>query len=218
MTSENTETTFLSEDEPNTPGADVVLRNLLQLLQQSRQETHPSSLKAICLGFINFMQELPPPPAEWKERVGSKADKFEYHQLVLPEALCDPELDDLANIKDIMQTYSEKSFQALEYSLLTRNYFLFTDGHMDSIYCPKPLIMLEHLPIEGAAEEDWDCFFYLFPDGSFVSFALDEDEDENIGLNGEAIFLEYREKIARLRLRFPVEGQDYGHLDSPWES
>lgn len=191
--------------------ASEAMNNLVGAIREGMQTTYNSRLKEIIKEFQVFLKERPAPPLEWLDRVGAQADKFDYHQIVLPDCLCDPYCEEESNMELLLEQYSDTSFMALEHFLMTRNRFLYQDGHAISGYCPKPLLMLENYPENQ--DPDYDCYLYLFPDGSYISYSLDNDEEEFLGQDSLALLGSIGKILSRLRIVFPVEGRDYGILE-----
>jgi hypothetical protein len=202
----------LNSEEPKDPklSPDEIFQAFQIKLAEYRDmgQNHKTTIPQVLDIFQAFLEEKPEPPESWKIQVGDKADKFDYHQIVLPQDHCDPYKLELENIEIIRD--SGRYSMALEHALISRNYFIFTDGHADSIPAPKPLLMLESHENDNAV--DWDCCFYIWPDGSFYSYNLEGEHEENSGEDALEIVKIYRSVITNLVLKVPQEGVDFGHL------
>lgn len=202
----------LPPDELSQTSLDEKLANLTALLQNHTVEWH-AHLQEILALFERFLMERPEPPSSWIQRVGDKAHKFDYHQIVLPEEYTNPYEDDLANVRLFEEKFAgERSFMALEHTLLQRNRFLFTDGHAEPIYSPRPLLMLETPQDEHAGEDIWDCALTIFPDGSYWAYNLEHDDAEEMGEELDGLLEKHMELLSRLQVTVPVEGIDFGIL------
>jgi hypothetical protein len=71
--------------------------------------------------------------------------------------------------------------------------------------------------VEESKEVDWDCCLYIWPDGSYWSYNLEQDEEEDLGKDGLEVLRQFEEKIHHLQIRVPVEGHDYGHIEQGCE-
>lgn len=189
-------------------------RSILAELEKSleagkaRWKPEEGSLTKVLEDLIWFLEERPEPPDEWKNRLGDKARLYDYHQVVLPRELCDPEDSEEESLKDLLRRYGKEGFLALEHFLVTRNHFLWTSGHRPPLKLTGPLLMLESM--EGDEEVDWDCCFHSFPDGSFSSYGLDKDDEEVLGMDGSEELRANRDILVRMHLHFGIEGEDYG--------
>lgn len=192
------------------------LDNLLQLLQDGREDArrnHPCRITDILEMFADFLSRKPGPPKTWQDRVGVQAGKFDYHQIVLPGDYLDPYLDDLENVRKLHRQFSDGNCpMVLEHHLLSFNYFLFSDGIYPSIAAPRPLLMLESAPEDP--EINWDCALTVFPDGSYYSYNLDKDQEEDLGEDIYDILPARLDLLGKLRLLIPAQGRDFGHLGS----
>ena len=108
---------------------------------------------------------------------------------------------------------------ALEHELVSRNYFIFENGHAEPIPAPRPILMLEskdraddEQPQEG--DITWDCCISIFADGSYVAYNLDHDDEEELGEDFKVVFEKHIKTLSKLQLVIPVEGRDYGILRS----
>ncbi len=189
-----------------------VYQNLLELIEKEQDETAQwqSRLADILDAFERFLTETPEPPPEWMKRFGDRYEKFDYHQIVLPDDLCDPYDTEIENIRRIRNELEDQSYQSLEHYLIVRNHFVFTNGHAENIPAPKPILMLES---EQRDEEiTWDCTYTLFGDGSYQAYNLEKEEEESLGAFGQEVARLYPSVLRKLVLRLPVEGEDYGLL------
>ena len=188
------------------------LSNLETLLRSAPLEWH-SNLHEILSLCERFLLERPAPPASWTARVGDLAHKFDYYQIVLPEEYMNPYEDDLANVRLLQEKFAgERSFMALEHTLLQRNRFLVTDGHATSIPAPCPLLMLETNEDENDGADLWDCALTVFPDGSYWAYNLDRDDAEEMGEELGDLLEKHMEVLSQLRVTVPVEGVHFGIL------
>lgn len=188
------------------------IEDMLHAVQRTVEdaEGYAPQLEKILDDFKEFLSNKPAPPASWLKQVGANASRFDYHQIVLPESLTDPYLDEEENMERLRNHYRDASFMALESELILRNRFLYIDGHCSGHIAPKPILMLESR--EESEVVDWDCSLSLFPDGSFLSYNLDKSEEEDIGTDGLDIIRSLEELIPHMQMRVPVEGYDYGEL------
>jgi hypothetical protein len=188
------------------------LLKLLETIQDEKEKaaTTPSKLKEICNAFIGFLTDKPNAPKTWQERMGKTGREFDYHQVLIPEEFANPMQEDAANIEDMRDQIGNEPFMALEHFLLTRNHFVITNDHIESIECPKPILMLESH--EEDRDMDWDCTFTLFADGSYQAYNLEQSQEESVELNSEELIETFGPLISRMSLRIPSEGDDYGHL------
>jgi hypothetical protein len=190
-----------------------VYQNLLDLLEKEKSEhgEYTYKLNEILDAFEKFLTEEPAPPKEWMDRFGDRYEKFDYHQIVIPDDFNDPAETELTNLARLREEFGNNSNQALEHFLILRNHFIFTNGHAASIEAPKPLLMLES---EQKDEEiSWDCTYTLFADSSYQSYNLEKEEEESLGAYGEEVARLYPSVLRKLILRLPLEGQDFGHIN-----
>tara|TARA_B110000483_G_C18055365_1_gene488208 strand:- start:114 stop:773 length:660 start_codon:yes stop_codon:yes gene_type:complete len=194
------------------PEPEVLYGNFRQLLDlgQKKSETRKNPLPQILSDCLKFLLDKPEPPASWAERLGERAKLYDYHQIVLPDGLCDPYAEEVTNMKDLISNYSTDSFMALEHFILSRNHFLMSDGHLGAYDCPEPLLMLESHPEDQ--DVSWDCFCYVFPDGSYQVYNLEKEEEESLGRGAQEMFELYQKILTQLVIRVPQEGVDYGDL------
>lgn len=194
------------------PTQEELMANFSKLLQsgQERSLNRENPLPSLLQDCIQFLEKQPEPPATWSDRLGERARLYEYHQVVLPDGLCDPYAEEIQNLKQLLEIESKNSFMALEHYILTRNHFLMTDGHIPVYDCPEPLLMLESHPEDQ--EVDWDCLCYVFPDGSYQVYNLEKEEEESLGRGASDMFALHAETLSKLALKIPQEGEDYGDL------
>ncbi len=187
------------------------IQNFLKLIEEQKSVPWTSRFHAVLDAFEDFMIQKPEPPPAWKARFGNNPNKFDYHQIVLPDDFQDPYEDDLGNIRRLRDEFENTASMALEHLLISRNYFIFENGHAAPIPAPKPLLMLESVD-DPNSKIDWDCCISIFQDGSYYAYNLDHDDEEELGEN----FRESLEKrlplLSEMGLVIPVEGRDYGFL------
>lgn len=190
------------------------LARLLGVLEEWKAEEWKPRFHEILDSFEDFLTARPEPPAAWKARFGDKPEKFDYWQIVLPEDFQDPFEDDAGNVRRLRSVY-ENSVPpiALEHLLVSRNYFIYQNGHAPAIPAPRPVLMLESAELEGS-KIDWDCCLYVFADGSYFAYNLDNDQEEVLGDNVRDILEQKMPVLSELSLTIPVEGRDYGVLRS----
>jgi hypothetical protein len=139
---------------------------------------------------------------------------------VLPKDFEDPYEDDLGNIRRLRGEFErEPSTMALEHELISRNYFVYENGHAEAIPAPRPMLMLESQDRDDDQEEEegditWDCCISIFADGSYTAYNLDNDDEEVLGEDFKAVFKKYIKTLSKMQLVIPVEGRDYGILRS----
>lgn len=196
------------------------LKNFLELVQKQKGEQWDSRLFDILDAFEDFLTVRPEPPQEWKDTYAEKGKEFDYYQIVLPQDFQDPYEDDLGNIRRLRNEFERTpSTMALEHELVSRNYFVFENGHAEAIPAPRPMLMLESKDREDDEEEKegditWDCCISIFPDGSYIAYNLAHDDEEVLGEDFKAEFDKHIDVLSRLQLVIPVEGRDYGILNS----
>ena len=196
------------------------LKNFMELVQKQKGEKWDSRLPEILDAFEDFLTVRPEPPKEWTDTYAEKGKEFDYYQIVLPQDFQDPYEDDLGNVRRLRNEFERTpSTMALEHELISRNYFIYENGHADPIPAPQPLLMLESQDREDNQEEQegditWDCCISIFADGSFVSYNLDHDDEEVLGEDFKAVFDKHIKTLSKLQLVIPVEGRDYGILRS----
>ena len=138
----------------------------------------------------------------------------------MPEDFQDPYEDDLGNISRLRGEFARvPSTMALEHELISRNYFIFENGHAEAIPAPRPILMLESKDREDDEEPQegditWDCCISIFADGSYVAYNLDHDDEEELGEDFKVVFDKHIKTLSKLQLVIPVEGRDYGILRS----
>jgi hypothetical protein len=217
----------LEFDENNVPSAELSvipgeerLKNFMELVQAEKTKPWESRLSDILDSFEDFLTLRPDPPQSWQDNYAASGKKFDYHQVVLPEDFQDPYEDDLGNIRRLRGEFERvPSTMALEHELISRNYFIYENGHADPIEAPRPMLMLESKDRDDDQEEEegditWDCCISIFPDGSYVSYNLEHDDEEVLGEDFKAVFEKNIETLSKMQLVIPVEGRDYGILRS----
>lgn len=214
-------------DENNVPSAELSmipgeerLKNFMELVQAEKSKPWESRLSDILDSFEDFLTLRPDPPQSWLDNYAASGKKFDYHQVVLPEDFQDPYEDDLGNIRRLRGEFERvPSTMALEHELISRNYFIYENGHANPIEAPRPMLMLESKDRDDDQEEEegditWDCCISIFPDGSYVSYNLEHDDEEVLGEDFKAVFEKNIETLSKMQLVIPVEGRDYGILRS----
>ena len=212
MSEENEELKEISGEER--------LKNFMDLVQNQKNEPWDSRLSDILDAFEDFLTLRPEPPREWQETYAKSGKEFDYYQVVLPQDFQDPYEDDLGNIRRLRNEFERTpSTMALEHELVSRNYFIFENGHAEAIPAPRPMLMLESKDREDDEEElegdiTWDCCISIFPDGSYIAYNLNHDDEEELGEDFKAEFDKHIDVLSKLQLVIPVEGRDYGILNS----
>ena len=203
-----------NNEELFTPSTDEKIQSVLALIEEQKNSPYESRFDEILDGFEDFLMIHPNPPKEWQERFNASGKKFDYWQIVLPQDFQDPFEDDLGNIRRLRNEFADtKPSMALEHLLISRNYFLYENGHAKPIPAPRPILMLESMDDEKS-KIDWDCCFTLFADGSFYAYNLDQDDEEELGEDFQAILQKRLGILSEMRLIVPAEGRDYGILHS----
>ena len=196
------------------------LKNFMELVQNQKNEPWDSRLFDILDAFEDFLTYRPEPPREWQETYAKSGKEFDYYQVVLPQDFQDPYEDDLGNIRRLRNEFERTpSTMALEHELVSRNYFIFENGHAEAIPAPRPMLMLESKDREDDEEEQegditWDCCISIFPDGNYIAYNLAHDDEEVLGEDFKAEFDKHIDVLSKLQLVIPVEGRDYGILNS----
>lgn len=202
------------ESEPKELSTEEKIASLLSLIEELRTEPYESRLDEILDGFEDFLMKRPDPPREWQERFDASGKKFDYWQIVLPEDFQDPFEDDLGNIRRLRELFSSsRPSMAIEHALISRNFFLYENGHAKPVPAPRPILMLESMDDENS-KIDWDCCFTLFGDGSFYAYNLDHDDEEELGEDFKSILKDRIGILSEMRLVVPADGRDYGILHS----
>lgn len=214
-------------DETGVPSAELSvvpgeerLKNFMDLIQKQKAEPWDSRLTDILDAFEDFLTVRPEPPQSWKDNYAASGKQFDYYQIVLPKDFEDPYEDDLGNIRRLRNEFERTpSTMALEHELISRNYFVFENGHADAISAPRPMLMLESQDRDDDQEIEegditWDCCISIFADGSFVSYNLEHDDEEVLGEDFKAVFEKNIKTLSKLQLVIPIEGRDYGILRS----
>ena len=207
------------EELSSIPGEER-LKNFMELIQAQKGEEWQSRLSDILDSFEDFLTMRPEPPQSWQDTYAASGKQFDYYQIVLPKDFEDPYEDDLGNIRRLRNEFERTpSTMALEHELISRNYFIYENGHADPIPAPRPLLMLESQDRDDDQEEEegditWDCCISIFADGSYISYNLDHDEEEVLGEDFKAVFEKHIKTLSKLQLVIPIEGRDYGILSS----
>ncbi len=207
-----------TDENENSPrySEEEVLDNLIKTITQAKEEVtqYTPVIKTILGNLKSFLTDLPNPPQSWLDRLGKESSKYDYHQVVIPYDLRNPMLEDNENIELIETDLVESHCMALEYYLIDHNRFLWNDGHFDSVYSPKPLLLLDN--VEPTEDVLWDCFLYIFPDGSFVSYNLENEDspEEFIGANVFEELHQHYKVVSKLQIKFAGEHTDYGFIGS----
>ena len=208
-----------SEELSSIPGEER-LKNFMELIQAQKGEEWQSRLSDILDSFEDFLTIRPEPPQSWQDTYAASGKQFDYYQIVLPKDFEDPYEDDLGNIRRLRNEFERTpSTMALEHELISRNYFIYENGHADPIPAPRPLLMLESQDRDDDQEVEegditWDCCISIFADGSYISYNLDHDEEEVLGEDFKAVFEKHIKTLSKLQLVIPIEGRDYGILSS----
>lgn len=169
------------------------LKNFMELIQAQKAEPWESRLNDILDAFEDFLTLRPEPPQSWLDNYAASGKKFDYHQVVLPQDFQDPYEDDLGNIRRLRNEFERvPSTMALEHELVSRNYFIFENGHAEAIPAPRPMLMLESQDRDDDQEVEegditWDCCISIFADGSYTSYNLEHD-DEEVGRGFQGCF------------------------------
>mgnify|MGYP004449994697 FL=1 len=196
------------------------LRNFMELVQKQKGEPWESRLFDILDAFEDFLTVRPEPPKEWLDAYAEQGKEFDYYQIVLPQDFQDPYEDDLGNIRRLRNEFERTpSTMALEHELVSRNYFVFENGHAEAIAAPRPMLMLESKDRDDDEEEQegditWDCCISIFHDGSYIAYNLNHDDEEVLVEDFKAEFDKHIDVLSKLQLVIPVEGRDYGILNS----
>lgn len=208
-----------SENLSDIPGEERI-KNFMELIKNQKSAPWESRLNDILDAFEDFLTVRPEPPKSWVDIFAASGKKFDYYQIVLPEDFQDPYEDDLGNIRRLRNEFERvPSTMALEHELISRNYFIFENGHAEAIPAPQPMLMLESKDRDDDEEPQdgditWDCCISIFPDGSYVSYNLEDDFDEELGEDFKSVFEKHVDTLSKLQLVIPVEGRDYGILRS----
>lgn len=208
-----------SENLSDIPGEERI-KNFMELIKNQKSAPWESRLNDILDAFEDFLTVRPEPPKFWVDNFAASGKKFDYYQIVLPEDFQDPYEDDLGNIRRLRSEFERvPSTMALEHELISRNYFIFENGHAEAIPAPQPMLMLESKDRDDDEEPQdgditWDCCISIFPDGSYVSYNLEDDFDEELGEDFKSVFEKHVDTLSKLQLVIPVEGRDYGILRS----
>lgn len=208
-----------SEELSMVPGEER-LKNFMELVQSQKDVQWNSRLSEILDAFEDFLTIRPEPPQSWQDNYAASGKQFDYYQVVLPQDFQDPYEDDLGNIRRLRNEFERTpSTMALEHELISRNYFIFENGHAEPIPAPQPMLMLESQDRDDDQKVEegditWDCCISIFADGSYVSYNLDHDDEEVLGEDFKSVFDKHIKTLSKLQLVIPVEGRDYGILRS----
>lgn len=200
----------LPEDDLHIPTPEERMERFGEMLRDARKGTPWEVLLPELLdAFERFLTERPAPPQEWQDRLGSEQHRYDYYQIVLPGDYTDPYKDDLENVQLLREKFPVgQSFMALENSLVTRNHFLFHNGHAAPVNIPRPLVMFES--VTTSPNVSWDCALTVFPDGSWQAYNMDRDDEDSMGENIGEMLEAWMPIIRYLRVLVPEEGRDYG--------
>ena len=198
------------EEDYSSPSPESRMEAFAELLRAARQGTPwEPILDELLDAFERFLTEKPEPPASWSERLGSEASRYDYHQIVLPPDYLDPYKDDLENVQMLRDKFAgQKRFMSIENFLVTHNHFLFDNGHAAPVCIPRPLVMLESYT--ESKDVSWDCTLTVFPDGSWLAYNLDQDDEEGMGEDIADNLERWTPLLGHLRVVVPAEGRDYG--------
>ena len=212
MSAETPETPDLPEGEALPEDWNRIVESITEAV--SRERKRESRLGPIAGMMADFLTRKPAPPQSWLDRLGDRAAKFDYHQIQLPPNV-PAGLEELEAL-DWLKENCSGSFEALEHYLLTRNHFLFGDGHYPAAEhpCPMPLLMLETSAEAVENEEDEDRCFLIFADGSGYAWNLDDSGEEELLQDATPLLRRHADELSKLAWHPPVEGVDYGALDS----
>jgi len=208
-----------SEELSIVPGEER-LKNFMELVQSQKDVQWNSRLFEILDSFEDFLTIRPEPPQSWQDNYAASGKQFDYYQVVLPQDFQDPYEDDLGNIRRLRNEFERTpSTMALEHELISRNYFIYENGHAEPIPAPQPMLMLESQDRDDDQKVEegditWDCCISIFADGSYVSYNLDHDDEEVLGEDFKSVFDKHIKTLSKLQLVIPVEGRDYGILRS----
>jgi len=208
-----------SETLSSIPGEER-LKNFMELVKEEQEKPWTSRLPEILDSFEDFLTMRPEPPQSWKDTYAASGKQFDYYQIVLPKDFEDPYEDDLGNIRRLRGEFErESSTMALEHELVSRNYFVYENGHAEAIPAPRPILMLESQDRDDDQEVQegditWDCCISIFADGSYTAYNLENDDEEVLGEDFKPVFQKYIKTLSKLQLVIPVEGRDYGILRS----
>ena len=196
------------------------LQNFMELIEREKESPWESRLSDILDSFEDFLTIRPEPPQSWQDNYAASGKQFDYYQIVLPKDFEDPYEDDLGNIRRLRGEFERTpSTMALEHELISRNYFVYENGHAEPIPAPRPMLMLESQDRDDDQEEQegditWDCCISIFADGSYIAYNLDNDDEEVLGEDFKAVFEKHIKTLSKMQLVIPIEGRDYGILRS----
>jgi len=197
-------------EEHSSPSPESRMEAFAEMLQEARKGVQwDSLLDELFDDFERFLVDRPSPSDAWVQRLGSDASRYDYYQIVLPQEYTDPYQDDLENIRLLRDKFAgQKRFMAIENFLVTHNHFIFDHGHAAPVCLPRPMVMLESYP--ESKQVDWDCFLTVFPDGSFLAYNLDRDDEETMGEDIADNLERWTPLLGSLRMLVPAEGRDFG--------
>lgn len=200
----------LPEEDLQFPSPEERMQYFGDMLRDARKGTEwISILPELLTEFEAFLTERPSPPEEWKNRLGAEQHRYDYYQIVLPGEYTDPYKDDLENLELLREKFPVgQSFMAFENSLVTRNHFLFNNGHAAPVCIPRPLVMFES--VTESANVSWDCCLTVFPDGSWSAYNMDQDDEESMGEDIGDMLENWMPIIRYMRVVVPEDGRDYG--------
>ena len=214
-------------DETGVPSAELSmipgeerLQNFMELIEREKVSPWQSRLSDILDSFEDFLTIRPEPPQSWQDNYAASGKQFDYYQIVLPKDFEDPYEDDLGNIRRLRGEFERTpSTMALEHELISRNYFVYENGHAEPIPAPRPMLMLESQDRDDDQEEQegditWDCCISIFADGSYIAYNLENDDEEVLGEDFKAVFEKHIKTLSKMQLVIPIEGRDYGILRS----
>lgn len=191
------------------PSTEERLEWFAQTLRQAQEQIYPKQLQRILEDFRRFIEERPAPPPSYLQRFQAQGGGFDYWQIALPDELEHPELDELSLLERIQEEIPvSQSYQALESELVTRNRFIYHNGHANPITLPEPLLFLETHP--KSEEISWDCCVIVYPDASWYAYNLDGNQEESLGPDIRDRLEEWLPTLSKLKLVVPEEGSDYG--------
>lgn len=196
-------------EDYQSPGPEERMEYFAELLRNSQNEmlNWKSQVPSLLQNFHDFLLNRPEPPAEWFARLGAQASKFDYHQIVLPNEITDPYLDEAENLVRLQDQLGNGTM-AIENYLVTRNHFIFRDGILPPIELPRPTLMLESVP--ESKDVDWDCTITVYADGSWMGYNMDRDDEEIFGDSFSESIQKWMPLLSKMRILAPEEGVDFG--------
>ena len=109
------------EDELKTITGEESLGNFMELVQKLKAEPWTSRLNDILDSFEDFLTIRPEPPQSWQDNYATSGKKFDYYQIVLPDAELDRDLIHIENSSavrvrgDLPDDILFEEFQAVVY-------------------------------------------------------------------------------------------------------